>query len=119
MLGSALGGGLRFAMANFFYHHFGRTFPWGTLAVNLLGCFLIGLLFVLILEKFHPYSSILHNLFIVGFLGGFTTFSAFSFEAVSLFENLLFSKGILYILTSVVGGVMLTALGSWIGKELV
>jgi len=119
MLGSALGGGLRFGMANFFYHHFGKSFPWGTLAVNLLGCFFIGLLFVFILEKFHLYSSVLHNLFIVGFLGGFTTFSAFSFEAASLFENLLVTRGVVYILSSTVGGILLTATGVWLGKKIV
>lgn len=118
MLGSAIGGLLRYVMANFFYHHLGREFPWGTLIVNWIGCFLIGFLFVLIINLFHSHSTLLHNLLITGFLGGFTTFSAFSFEAVTLIENLLFGRALAYILASVVGGLILSGLGILLGKQL-
>ncbi len=116
LLGSAMGGLLRYGMVNFFYLHYGKSFPWGTLSVNLIGCFLIGLVFTLIIDKFHHHASILHSLIITGFLGGFTTFSAFSFESVAMFESLLFYRGFLYILASLVGGLMLTALGIWVGR---
>lgn len=118
LLGSAIGGLLRYGMANFFYHHLGREFPWGTLIVNWIGCFLIGFLFVLIINLFHSHSTLLHNLLITGFLGGFTTFSAFSFEAVTLIENLLFGRALAYILASVVGGLILSGLGILLGKQL-
>ncbi len=118
MLGSALGGLLRYVMSNFFYHHLGRAFPWGTLIVNLAGCFLIGLLFVLVINLFHTHTSLLHNLLIAGFLGGFTTFSAFSFETVTLIENALYGRAVAYILVSVLGGLVLTGLGVLLGKQL-
>src|SRR5262245_58723397 len=116
LLGSAVGGLLRYFAANFFYAHFGKVFPWGTLIVNLIGCFLIGLTFTLIIEQFHHHSLILHSLLITGFLGGFTTFSAFSFEAVSMFESFLYIRGLLYIFASLLGCLSLTALGIWLGK---
>jgi CrcB protein len=119
ILGSTLGGALRYAMANFFYHHLGREFPWGTLIVNWIGCFLIGLIFVLIITKFHIHENLLHSLLITGFLGGFTTFSAFSFEAVTLMENLLYGRALAYILSSVAGGIILTGLGILLGKRIV
>lgn len=64
IIGSATGGLLRYGMANFFYHHLGREFSWGTLLVNWIGCFLIGLIFVLIVNLFHSHSALLHNLFL-------------------------------------------------------
>lgn len=118
MLGSALGGLLRYVMSNAIYHYAGRGFPWGTLIINLLGCFFIGLLFTLIISKYHESLIPLHSLWITGFLGGFTTFSAFSFETVTLVENLFYVRALLYILTSVIGGMLLTALGVGLGKML-
>ncbi len=61
-------------------------FPWGTLAVNVVGCFVIGVFAELIARKFNA-STELRLLLITGFLGGFTTFSAFSLDAISLFER--------------------------------
>lgn len=88
-------------------------FPAGTLAVNFIGSFVIGVLYVLITERMtlHPdWRSII----IVGFLGAFTTFSTFSLEAVTLLENGHLLTGALYILSSVV----LCVLGAWIAIYL-
>jgi len=115
-IGSAMGGVLRYGLANFFYYHLGRSFPWGTLIVNIIGCFLIGLTFTLIVEKFHHHSLLLHNLLITGFLGGFTTFSAFSFESFALFESMMLLRGFIYLFVSVIGCLIFTAVGVWLGK---
>lgn len=88
-------------------------FPFGTLAVNFIGSFVIGILYVLITERMslHPdWRSII----IVGFLGAFTTFSTFSLETVTLLENGHLFNGALYMLSSVV----LCVLGAWIAIYL-
>ncbi|MBW8299332.1 MAG: fluoride efflux transporter CrcB [Hydrogenophaga sp.] len=64
----------------------GPSFPWGTLAVNVAGSFAIGILAELIVARFGA-SAELRLLLITGFLGGFTTFSAFALDAVTLFER--------------------------------
>lgn len=74
-------------------------FPYGTLAVNLIGSFLIGIMYVLITERLalHPDWR---NVIMVGFLGAFTTFSTFSLEAVRLLENGLLLQSALYVMSS-------------------
>ncbi len=99
-LGGA-GGALARHWISSLVHSVGSShFPLGTLSVNVLGSFLIGLMYVLIVEK-----SVLHpdwrSVFIVGFLGAFTTFSTFSLEAVALLENGQGVTAAMYILTSV------------------
>ena len=76
-------------------------FPLGTLSVNVLGSFLIGVMYVIIVEKglIHPDWR---SVFIIGFLGAFTTFSTFSLEAVSLLENGHAGLAAGYVLLSVV-----------------
>jgi CrcB protein len=64
----------------------GPGFPWGTLTVNVVGCFVIGVFAEMIARRFGA-SADLRLLLITGFLGGFTTFSAFSLDAISLFER--------------------------------
>jgi CrcB protein len=112
-LGGALGAmsryGMAIAMSRFTVGHF----PLGTMAVNLIGSFFIGIVYVLIVEKMvlHPdWRSVI----IVGFLGAFTTFSSFSLEVVTLLQNgqLLTAAG--YIAASVV----LCALVAWVGIML-
>ncbi len=87
-LGGALGAVLRFLMSNFFnrvfeVHH---TVHIGTMLVNILGSFIMGVAYVYILEKeiWHPH---LKSLLMVGMLGAFTTFSSFSLEAITFFER--------------------------------
>jgi CrcB protein len=88
MLGSALGGGARLYVSTLVSRALGTGFPWGTLAVNLAGCFMVGILGA----TFAPPGRI-HDLqdlrvfLVVGMLGGFTTFSAFSLEALMLLER--------------------------------
>lgn len=115
-LGSAIGGVLRYAMSNGVHLLLGRNFPYGTLTVNYIGCFCMGLLFVLILEKFHYLTPTLKPLLLIGLLGGFTTFSSFAIETLNLFQTEQGIKAIGNILLSTLGCLAVTWLGVWLGR---
>lgn len=108
--GGALGAVARFGVSTGVYRWLGRDFPWGTLAVNLLGSFAMGLLFVLLLERglFAPEAR---SAVLVGFLGAFTTFSTFSLETLSLVEQ----GETLRALLNIAASVLLCLLACWVG----
>lgn len=85
-LGGAVGSVCRYLVGVGALRLMGPAFPWGTLAVNVAGSFAIGILAELIVARFGA-STELRLLLITGFLGGFTTFSAFALDAVTLFER--------------------------------
>jgi len=99
-VGGAIGSLLRYYVGQWALRLMGPAFPWGTLAVNVVGCFVIGVFAELIARKFNA-SVELRLLLITGFLGGFTTFSAFSLDAISLFERGEAVAGGVYIVASV------------------
>ncbi|MDZ5602428.1 fluoride efflux transporter CrcB [Pseudomonas sp. RP23018S] len=104
---------LRFATGNWVVAHWPKHFYVGTLAVNLLGCLLIGLLYGLFLLK--PTVPVeLRAGLIVGFLGGLTTFSSFSLDTVRLLESGQIALALGYTSLSVVGGLLAT----WAGLAL-
>lgn len=84
--GGAFGALARFYVSTGVYRLLGRDFPWGTLSVNLLGSFAMGLLFVLLLER-SLVGPELRAAILIGFLGSFTTFSTFSLETLTLVEQ--------------------------------
>jgi fluoride exporter len=104
-LGGAAGSLLRFAIQRLFNH----SFPYGTLAVNLVGCFLIGILWAVLVEK--NAGKDMQFLLITGFCGGFTTFSAFSQESMHLFFSARYLSMAAYLVCSVAGGLLATAAG--------
>jgi CrcB protein len=108
--GGALGALLRYGMSQSVYRCLGRDFPYGTLAVNLLGSFLIGVAVVLIVERM-LLPELWRTALIIGFLGAFTTFSTFSFETLALFEDGQMVKALLNIGVSVI----LCLLATWLG----
>ncbi|ABC91017.1 probable integral membrane protein (possibly involved in chromosome condensation), CrcB family [Rhizobium etli CFN 42] len=99
-VGGAIGSVLRYFVGQWALRLMGPAFPWGTLAVNVVGCFVIGVFAELVTRKFNA-SVELRLLLITGFLGGFTTFSAFSLDAISLFERGEAVAGGIYIAASV------------------
>lgn len=115
-LGGAVGALLRYGVGVWSTQQVGTGFPWGTLIVNLLGAFLIGILAALMQRT--PWADWLVGLVMVGLLGAFTTFSTFSLEAVTLFREGAVAKAMLYLGVSNVGGVALAALGFWLGSLL-
>ncbi|KJK05785.1 MULTISPECIES: fluoride efflux transporter CrcB [Pseudomonas] len=111
--GGVAGTLLRFATANWVNAHWPRHFYLGTLAVNLIGCLLIGLLYGLFLHR--PIVPVeLRAGLIVGFLGGLTTFSSFSLDTVRLLENGQAPLAFGYAAASVLGGLLAT----WAGLSL-
>ncbi len=115
--GGALGAVLRFLMSSNIYRIFGRDFPYGTLAVNVLGSFAMGLIFILIVER-GVLSAEWRSVIIIGFLGAFTTFSTFSIETLSLLESGELSRAALNIFLSVALCLAATWLGLVIGRQL-
>ena len=94
------------------YTHF------GTLMVNCLGSFLVTLFMVLYIEKFSFPDDMLRLLVVVGFLGGFTTFSAFSYESVAMLHSGAYKEAISYILLSVVLSISFAFGGFFTAKAL-
>lgn len=86
LLGGSLGALLRFLVANGVYQWLGRAFPYGTLVVNVIGSFFIGLLTFYFMEK-ELLTSALSRGLIVGLLGAFTTFSTFSLDTYDLIQQ--------------------------------
>lgn len=110
-IGGFLGSIGRYKISGYFLHTLSsHKFPWGTFAVNIIGCFVIGLLGGLI-EKEHFLSSNVRLLLITGVLGGFTTFSAFGLETIYLFKRGDFLIATANVVFSVVVGLSLTWLG--------
>jgi CrcB protein len=83
--GGGLGAGARYLMQGFVQERSGSFFPWGTLAVNLFGCFLIGLLWALF--DLVPVRVETRLFLITGILGGYTTFSSFGLETMNLLRS--------------------------------
>ncbi|HEV7437578.1 MAG TPA: fluoride efflux transporter CrcB [Pseudorhizobium sp.] len=107
--GGATGSVLRYLVGHWSIRHLGPGFPWGTMIVNVVGSFLIGFLAELVARRFGA-SAEIRLLLITGFLGGFTTFSAFSLDALVLFERAATAMAAVYIMGSV-GLSLLAVLG--------
>lgn len=107
-LGGALGALGRFAISTWLFMP-GR-FPWATLAINIAGSFAIGLLWGLGQQQAW-FDNWGRYLLVVGVLGGFTTFSAFSLETAALMESGRHAQALTYVLASVVACVLMALLG--------
>lgn len=98
--GGALGSVLRYLVGLWMLQRAGPVFPWGTLFVNVTGSFLIGFLAQFIMHKMGA-SPEIRVFLITGVLGGYTTFSAFSLDAIALLEHGQTMSGLAYIVASV------------------
>jgi CrcB protein len=117
VVGAGIGGGLRYAVGYVMIARLGDAFPWQTLLINVLGAFLLGVLMALSTHG-GPVSMPMRLFLGVGVLGGFTTFSAFSYEIVALLERGRLDLGALYLIGSAVLGVGAAALGLLAGRAV-
>ncbi len=112
-LGGALGAVCRYLTGIAAVRVMGHGFPWGTLTVNIVGSFLMGVLVVVLARKGGTHLA---PLLMTGMLGGFTTFSAFSLDAITLFERGQTGVAAGYVAASVVLSLMAIALGLLVAR---
>ena len=115
-LGGAVGAILRWWVGVFMNHLLAPSFV-GTLAVNLVGSFMIGLLLIWFQGRL-PISDVLRTGILVGLLGGFTTYSAFSMEAVNMMMAGLYGRASAYVVVTVVVCLMGTWAGVMLGRSV-
>lgn len=115
-LGGALGATARFAMSHQMYQWLGREFAWGTLSVNVVGSFVMGLLAILLVDKFDV-SNEWRAFIMVGFLGAFTTFSTFSFETMQYIQIGELNKALINMAVSLIGCLIAVWAGLSVGRQ--
>jgi CrcB protein len=116
--GSAFGGVSRYLLGGLVQRHAGGTFPLGTLLINLSGSFLLGLILRYAVET--PTLTPEARAFLtIGFCGGYTTFSTFSYETVVLMEDGQWPRAALYVVLSVALSLLATFLGFAAAREVV
>jgi CrcB protein len=115
--GGSLGAVGRFLVGKMMFKLMGPGFPWGTLTVNILGSFAIGIVVALLATRYnlaHHWQGFL----VIGVLGGFTTFSAFSMEVGLMLERHEISQAALYAMGSMFFGVAALFMGLYAGRYL-
>jgi len=107
----------RYWLSGLVARQYGETFPWGTLVVNVLGCFLAGSLYYLMEERF-LLSPTLRTVILIGLLGGFTTFSSFSLQTFTLLREGEFALATLNVTLSNFLGLLMLWAGYSLAKAL-
>jgi len=103
-IGGALGSILRFWLSSYIGSRMGHRFPYGTLVVNITGSFLIGLILAMLIAR-TDWSPNWRYLIPIGFIGGYTTFSAFTYETLRTMQDGQFGLALLYVAVSVIVGL--------------
>jgi fluoride exporter len=117
-VGAAAGGISRFYLGSAIQQRFGTSFPWGTLAINFTGSLLLGFLIRYALAT--PAISLeMRALLTVGFCGGYTTFSSYSYETLVLIEGGQFGRAAVYSLGTVALALLATFVGFVLARELI
>ncbi len=115
LIGGSIGALTRYGTSLLAVRLFGTAFPWGTLIVNLVGCFLIGLAFSLA-ERTPLMGPSARLFFVTGFLGALTTFSTYAQETVNSFRAGTHLVTTANILLNNVAGLALVMVGMWVGR---
>ena len=109
-LGGGIGSIARYLCQRWFAANYISAFPWGTLAVNIIGCFAIGIFWGMIFKSFDTNES--WKLFLMtGLCGGFTTFSAFTLEGIGLLKEQKLALFFSYVAASMLVGLLATYAG--------
>lgn len=116
-LAGLLGTLSRYALSGLVARRFGETFPTGTLVVNLSGCFIAGFLFYLLQDRFLV-NEVVRTAIMIGFLGGFTTFSSFGLQTFTLLRDGEFALATANVLISNVAGLLTVWAGYTLAKLL-
>lgn len=118
LAGGAMGSVLRYFISRltYHYHETSSPFPFATFVVNMLGCFLVG--WILIKFQSRQLGSVYRIFFITGFMGAFTTFSAFSLDTMTLINNGHFRTAAMNIFASMAGGISAILAGMYISLKL-
>lgn len=115
--GGALGAMARHGVSRLSFHLLGPNFPWGTLAANVTGSFVMGLVIVWLASR-EPNSPALRAFLTVGLLGAFTTFSTFSLDVVTLYRDRTLMIAGAYLFASVILSILGLLSGLGIGRQL-
>lgn len=116
-IGGALGSMARYALSAWIFDVSSHKFPYATLTVNVIGSFVMGILFVIIVEK-AALPTEMRSLLMIGFLGAFTTFSAFSLDALGLWQNGHVFLSLVYMLATVVLCLVAISSAIWLTRLL-
>ena len=117
-IGGAFGAMARHGVGLFAMRNLGTGFPYGTIFVNIAGSFLMGLLIAWLARRIGGSSNELRLFLATGFLGGFTTFSAFSLDTVTLYERGDFGQASLYVTISVFASIFALLAGLWLVRAV-
>jgi CrcB protein len=115
--GGAIGSVARYLVGQWMTRFFGAAFPYGTLTVNVIGGFIMGLFIELLARRFEGSPEL--RLFVaIGILGGFTTFSSFSLDVVLLWQRGEVGTAAFYVLASVILSIGAVFLGLWLARTI-
>ena len=114
-VGGDLGSMARYALSTWIFQASSHKFPYATLTVNVLGSFVMGVLFVIIVEK-AALPSEMRSLLMIGFIGAFTTFSTFSLDALGLWQNGHLFMALLYTLATVILCLIAISSAIWLTR---
>lgn len=117
-LGGWLGAVFRYVADRWVIHATGGQFPFGTLVINLLGCFVLGLLGTLVRDRLIQVPREVWLFATYGFIGAFTTFSTFGFETLRLMEDGRLPAALANVLASAAGGILACYAGAVIARHL-
>ncbi len=115
-LGGCLGSIARYAVGMAVARRLGTSWPWGTLLINVTGCFAIGFFLTLTTEKVTVDEG-WRLLFPIGFVGAYTTFSTYGYESVRLLEGGAWWRALSYVAASTVVGFGAVALAMWVARR--
>lgn len=116
-LGGFLGANARYVFGSIIAHRLGMLFPYSTFFVNLTGAFLIGVILTILTDRAVA-DPLWRQLIVAGFLGGYTTFSSYTFEAVTLMQDGRWSTALTYVVGSNLLGLLACFAGIWLVRTM-